>query len=447
MDLNTIQNIYFLGIGGIGMSGLARYFQLKGKNVAGYDRTETELTKQLAAEGMAIHYEDDPAKLPTQIDLVIYTPAIPKDHQEFNYLKTKEIPILKRAQVLGLISKNQRCIAVAGTHGKTTTSTIITHLLRAGGVDCSAFLGGISLNLNSNFVAGATDWVVVEADEFDRSFLQLYPEIAVITSMDADHLDIYGTADEVQRTYRQFATQVSHTLIHKQDLPLDGLTLAATRTSYNVDTADVCVQNLRIENGYSVFDYIGKDGTILRDLQFTQIGRHNVENATAAITVALQLGVTEAGLREGLHTFKGIQRRFEFIIRRDNQLFIDDYAHHPEELRAAIRAAKMVAPDQRITGVFQPHLFTRTRDFADGFAAALDELDEVILLDIYPARELPIEGVTSDIIFRQMQNPNKQLITKAELLPLLQEHRPRALLTVGAGDIGAMVQDIAKLLQ
>jgi UDP-N-acetylmuramate--alanine ligase len=453
-----MQKIYFLGIGGIGMSAIARYYQQRGVEIHGYDRVRTTLTEQLEKEGMHIHYTDDVSLIPQNIDLVVYTPAIPATHGELQYFRAHNYDIKKRAEVLGLISKNQRCLAVGGTHGKTTTSAILTHLLRTSGIDCSAFLGGISLSLGSNFVAGTSEFVVVEADEFDRSFLHLHPEVAIITSTDADHLDIYGDEATIQDTYRQFAAQTRQTLIHKAGLPLFADTQGAPNhlqaaNIYSYDTsddthADVVARNIRIENGYFFFDYENtRTNTHFKNLQFSQYGRHNIENATAAITAALTVGAQEAGIRIGLRTFGGIKRRFEFIIRNPNLVYIDDYAHHPRELTAAIEAARALHPDQYLIGIFQPHLFSRTRDFVDGFAAALDLLDEVILLDIYPARELPIEGVSSKIIFDKMKNKNRSLLEKSELLDYLRQRPvPKILLTLGAGDIGAMVEDIADLL-
>lgn len=431
------------------MSAIARYYNQRGVEIHGYDRVSTTLTQELEKEGMHIHYEDDVKYIPEGVDLVVLTPAIPKNHTEWQYFRDNNYPIKKRAEVLGILSKNQRCLAVGGTHGKTTTSSLLTHLLRSSDIDCSAFLGGISLSLGSNFVNGSTDFVVVEADEFDRSFLHLHPSIAIITSTDADHLDIYGDANHVLDSYQQFAAQTKDVLIYKEGLLLfDGKhkPSAKEQHTYNTQntTADAYAENIRIENGYFVFDYICKDkGIAMRNLIFSQSGRHNVENAVGAITAALYAGAHEAGLRKGLETFKGIKRRFEFIVREENQVFIDDYAHHPSELNAAIEAARTLYPDKKIIGVFQPHLFTRTRDFVTGFADSLDRLDEIILLDIYPARELPIEGVTSQIIFDLMKNPNKTLIKKEELLAFLQNNpKPEVFLSLGAGDVGAMINEI-----
>lgn len=445
MDFSTLKKLYFIGIGGIGMSALARYFKGLGMEIWGYDRVRTDLTAALEQEGMNIHYNEDVAAIPEGINLVVYTPAIPKSHAELLHFQTAGYPIMKRAEVLGLISRNRKTIAVAGTHGKTTTSAILTYILRTCGIDCTAFLGGIAQNYQSNFVEGSSEWVVMEADEFDRSFLQLHPNIAIITSMDADHLDIYGNHEEMQNTYRKFASQVTDVLLYNQDLPLDAQAFSADAKSYGLDkNADFSSGRIRAEAPNFVFDWTDKQGAVLwDDLMFTLPGRHNVMNATAAIAVAKYLGCDEQKIRQALRTFKGIWRRFEWVYMSPETVYIDDYAHHPEELKAAIRAARSLFPQRKLTGVFQPHLYSRTQDFVDGFAEALDELDEVLLLDIYPARELPIEGVTSQIIFDKMKNQHKVLLAKNDLIEKLKQQRLEVLLTLGAGDIGAMVKDIA----
>lgn len=446
MKLDGLKKIYFVGIGGIGMSALARYFNGLGMEVFGYDKVETVLTKTLVKEGMSIHYNDAVEQIPEGIDLVVYTPAIPKEHKELNYFLTQGYPVKKRAEVLGIISRNRKTIGVAGTHGKTTTSAILTHLLRSCGVDCTAFLGGIAENFNSNFVAGTSEWVVMEADEFDRSFLHLNPEVAIITSMDADHLDIYGDKASMHQTFFDYVRQVNDSLYHKYDLPLDGnknddLNLEG----YGINHGAIRATNVRAEAPYFIFDWEGK-GTVIKNLRFALPGHHNVLNASAAIAVAKQLGCDDDDIRKALASFKGIKRRFEFKYSSLEQIYIDDYAHHPEELNAAITAAKKLYPEQKITGVFQPHLYSRTQDFVDGFAAALDALDEVILLDIYPARELPIEGVTSAIILEKMKNSNKVLLEKEALLDYLRTQKLEVLMTLGAGDIGVLVPDIVKML-
>jgi UDP-N-acetylmuramate--alanine ligase len=446
MKLEALKRIYFVGIGGIGMSALARYFNSLGMHVLGYDKVETVLTKRLVEEGMKVHYEDNVSQIPADIDLVVYTPAIPKDHKELNYFFDNNYVVKKRAAVLGIISKNRKTIGVAGTHGKTTTSTILTHVLRTAGIDCTAFLGGISQNFESNFVAGKSDWVVMEADEFDRSFLHLHPELAVITSMDADHLDVYGDKESMRHTFEAYVDQVKDTIYFKHDLSLHPMmNKDAQFEKYGVDAGAFQAQNIRAEAPYFVFDWVSSDTTI-RDLRFTLAGEHNVMNATVAIAIAKKLGCADEKIREALMTFKGIKRRFEFVLHNEEQVYIDDYAHHPEELKVAIQAARTLYPDKKITGVFQPHLYSRTRDFVDDFADALDALDEIVLLDIYPARELPIEGVTSKIIFDKMTNLNKVLIQKNQLLDELTTRDLEVLMTLGAGDIGALVSDIEKML-
>ncbi len=452
--MNNVQRIYFLGIGGIGMSGLARYFRSRGAEVFGYDRTETELTRQLSAEGMHIHYTDEPALIPADLDLAVVTPAIPKDLAEYVHLKSRMSAdrFLRRAQMLGLISRSQRCLAVAGTHGKTTTSSILAWLLHDGGLSPSAFLGGIARNFRGNFVQGDSDLVVAEADEFDRAFLELFPEIAVVTAVDPDHLDIYGTPEEMRATYARFAGQVrtGGLLLLRKGVDLGPGWAADGRdfeiASYGVDEGDFRAENLRVENSAFVFDFIGP-GIRIPDLRFTQPGRHNVENATAAIAVALRLGLGPEAIRRALGSFAGIWRRFETVLRNDRHVYIDDYAHHPEELRAAIAAARALYPGKRLTGIFQPHLYSRTRDFADGFAAALDQLDECLLLEIYPARELPIPGISSETVFERMRLAIKQLVRKDQLLETLDPTGFDVLLTLGAGDIDRFVGPISEILQ
>ena len=472
MELNQIKTIYFVGIGGIGMSALARYFLSRGVTVHGYDKTETELTKALATEGMHIHYTDDVSYIPEGVDLVVYTPAIPKEHTELVCFQLNGFPVLKRSEVLGIISRGMKCIAVAGTHGKTTTSSIVTHILRTGGIDATAFLGGISLSLGSNFVQGQSDWVVVEADEYDRSFLRLSPDIAIITAIDPDHLDIYGDEENFRKGFHDFTKKVKDNghVFPNSTLLLRGDAEDAQRLirydDYGVNAGVYRAENIRVESGFFVFDYKSPLGNI-DNIKFTLPGNHNVENATAAIAAAQQIGVTSEAVKEALGNFKGIKRRFDFILSGRTLLetgdatssthyplpiFIDDYAHHPTELEAAIAAAKTLYPDKRIAGIFQPHLFTRTRDFQEGFATALDKLYEVFLMDIYPARELPIEGVTSDIIFNKMKNPHKTLVTKQNLMETLRNRVDteglnfEVVMTLGAGDIDTFVKPIKELL-
>jgi UDP-N-acetylmuramate--alanine ligase len=440
MQLQNLQNIYFLGIGGIGMSGLARYFAARGINVSGYDKTSTELTDALEAEGIAVHFTDDPEWIPAETQLVVWTPAIPADLQELAYIKSKGWPLMKRAEVLGLISRGQRAMAVAGTHGKTTTSSILAHLMRVGETDTAAFLGGIAYNYGSNYLPGLGDWVVVEADEYDRSFLHLHPEVTCLMHLDADHLDIYGTAEEMQRTYSQFVGQTTAggSLFYRDGLPLalpNALYESGVKIqTFGIETGDIQAKNLRVEDDAFVFDYVGQ-GVVIEGLHMMLPGNHNVENATAAISAALVAGVTPEKIREALLSFKGIRRRFEMLFRNEAMLYVDDYAHHPTELESAISAARMVRPGAQLIGLFQPHLFSRTRDFAEGFAAALDKLDQPWLLDIYPARELPMPGVSSQMLLDLMKNPNKRLVKKEEVMDLVSQVQTGVLMTVGAGDI------------
>ncbi len=442
MNIDQIKRIFFIGIGGIGMSAVARYFNGKNVEIFGYDKTETQLTKTLQEEGMSVHYVDDLGEIPKQVDMVIYTPAIPKDHKQLNYFINNNFLVLKRAEILGLLSKDLKTIAVAGTHGKTTTSSILTHLLREGGFPCTAFLGGIAGNFDSNFVAGTNDWMVVEADEFDRSFLQLHPDMAVITAMDPDHLDIYSDGETMVEAFHLFAEQIKENgiLYLQNNLKLNRNIDNINIEKYGLNGSENTVENIRVENGYFVFDYAGKQR--LESLQFSMPGHHNVENAAAAISVALKLGVKEEDIRKALINFKGIKRRFECLVKEPDFVFIDDYAHHPGELKVAIHAAKTLYPDKKITGVFQPHLYSRTKDFVDGFAEELDVLDEIYLLDIYPARELPIPGVTSKIIFEKMKNPEKKLLKKENLVRELNLKNVEVLLTLGAGDIDKLLNMI-----
>lgn len=450
MKLEQFKQVYFVGIGGIGMSALARYFVHLGVTVFGYDRVETALTQQLEQEGMHIHYQDDVAQIPEGIDLVVYTPAIPAEHLELQHFRANGYTIMKRAEVLGLISKSKKTIAVAGTHGKTTTSAILAHLLKVGGVDCSAFLGGIAGNFNSNFVAGESEWVVMEADEFDRSFLQLRPEIAILTSMDADHLDIYGDKESLEQTFLEFAGQVKQSIYYQAGLPIDSqYNLGIDWYNYGINQGTIRANNVSAIQTIFVFDYVNNQNRVptIPRLEFTLAGHHNVLNALAAISVAKELGVNDKAIREGLATFKGIKRRFELVTLTPNdRAYVDDYAHHPTEIEMAIYAARTIFPKGKITGVFQPHLYSRTRDFATEFAAVLDQLDEVILLDIYPARELPIAGVSSQMILDKMKLVKKELVQKEKLLEVLGNKEIQVLMTLGAGDIGAMVEDIKDLI-
>lgn len=444
IDFNNIKKAYFIGVGGIGMSAIARYFNSRGIEVFGYDRTLTQLTQQLENEGIKIHYEDDVAQIPNGIDLVVYTPAVPRSHSELSYFFDNDFPVLKRAAVLGIISKAKKVIGIAGTHGKTTTSTITTHLLNEGNVAISAFLGGIALNFESNFVEGDSDYVVAEADEFDRSFLHLYPNVAAIMSMDADHLDIYGNIEAMHDTFHQYVSQVQSGgfVFYKHDLPLNPKVNDGVKVqTFGVENGDFQAKNLRVEDGFFVFDLQSPIENI-DNLKFTLPGKHNIENATVAVAIAQSLGVSSANIRKGLLNFKGIKRRFEFVIRENDKVLIDDYAHHPTELNAAIDAARTLYPNKKITGVFQPHLFSRTKDFADGFAEALSALDEIVLLDIYPARELPIKNVTSQIILDKITNSNKKIVSKQDLLEFYPNNDSEIILVLGAGDIDKLVESL-----
>jgi UDP-N-acetylmuramate--alanine ligase len=449
MELNNIKRVYLVGIGGIGMSGLARYFHHLSCVVCGYDKTSTDLTNGLRNEGIQVVFDDKSDYIPQSFKtvdpgtLIIYTPAIPKDSVILNYFINNGFELFKRSQVLGIISRGMFTIAVAGTHGKTTTSTMIAHILKDSGNDCSAFLGGISSNYHSNVLYGKNNVVVVEADEYDRSFLTLHPNTAIITSMDADHLDIYGDHSHLTDSFKMFASQVKPggILIHRKGLPLE------TGFTYAVDAeADASASNIRIENGDFYFDF--KNGkTTITDIKMGIAGTHNVENATAAIEAALLLNIPPDAIKSALSSFKGVKRRFEYIVKNDKHIYIDDYAHHPEELKAAIRSVKKLYPGKKLTAIFQPHLYTRTRDFADGFAEALDLVDELIILDIYPARELPIEGVNSDMILDRMKMWNKRRCGKQEAVDLVRIEKPVLLLTVGAGDIDQLVQPLKQALQ
>ncbi|NJO86598.1 MAG: UDP-N-acetylmuramate--L-alanine ligase [Lewinella sp.] len=451
---NNYQQVYFLGIGGIGMSALARYFHHRGLAVSGYDKTETPLTQALAAEGMTIHYQPAPGQLPPQeTTLFIYTPAVPADFPELLALQQRGDQVWKRSEVLGFISEDQQTVAIAGTHGKTTTTTLTAHLMRECGIDASAFLGGISRNFKGNYVHGAANWVVAEADEYDRSFLRLHPQLAVILSMDADHLDIYGDHENLLETgFRAFARQVapSGCLLLRHDLLPHFAGFSTTRVktfSLQIAQADYWAEHIRVEGGQFVFDFYGPQGLCLPTLRLPLPGRHNVENAMAAIALTLEAGGEAQRVASALAAFQGIGRRFETVLQTEEVVIIDDYAHHPTELAAAIGAARELYPNRRLRGVFQPHLYSRTQDFAAGFAAALDLLDEPILLPIYPAREKPRPGVDSGLLLQLMTNPAKKLVTKSELLPTLAAGGGGVVLLLGAGDIDALVTPVVEHYQ
>jgi len=464
MNFKDIKQVYFLGIGGIGMSAIARYFNTQNIPVMGYDKTETELTKSLVKEGIDVHYKDLGSELANyglnrNNVLVILTPAIPKNHEEYDWFLNNEFTILKRAQVLGVITDNYKTAGIAGTHGKTTTSALLAHILKQSKVDCAAFLGGISSNYNSNLLLyNKTDNVtstqnqlmVVEADEFDRSFLTLHPSIGVITSTDADHLDIYGEHDALKKSFADYGAQVRDVLFVKKELALYNELLEKDNTnrikSYSItQQADVFANNITIEGDMYYFDLHNLDSHLLK-LNLGIPGLHNVENAIAAAAVALHAGVSSDELRAALASFKGVKRRFEYIIKQPNLVYIDDYAHHPTELEAIIGSVKKMYAGKKVLAIFQPHLYSRTRDFVDGFASSLSMADEVILLDIYPARELPIPGITSEIIFEKITNQNKTLCSKEELLSIIKTKNISVILTLGAGDIDTLIEPIKTYL-
>ncbi len=446
--------VYFLGIGGIGMSALARWFRQQGAQVAGYDRTRTPLTEQLEKEGMLIHFEDSVDFIPEDFKnpetLVVYTPAIPRDHRELAWFRSEDFEVQKRSQVLGWISEEYFTVAVAGTHGKTTTSSLVAHLLMQGGKSCIALLGGLPANYQTNYLSQEGEGetiLVVEADEFDRSFLRLQPNLAVITSMDADHLDIYEDAQELEDCYYRFAALLPEgsTLLRAEastkPIELPGL----LHLSYGLDSGDRQMANYRSDDFGVLVDYRG--GVVVPGIRLGMPGFHNAVNACAAAAVAEQLGVSPDAIAEGLASFRGIYRRFERIITREDLVFIDDYAHHPTEIRALIEAVRGLYPWREITVVFQPHLYSRTRDFMDGFAEVLGLADRVLLLDIYPAREQPLEGITSAVLLEKIQAKHKELVTKQDLIARVQELKPDVLLTVGAGDIDALVQPLKTALE
>lgn len=447
--------IYFIGIGGIGMSNLARYFMLQGKSVAGYDRMETPLTQALVAEGAKVHYEDYVRLVPAEFldkekTLVVYTPAVPASHSELQFFRQNGFAIMKRAQLLGEVTKASDAVCVAGTHGKTTVSSMIAHLLRQSGVDCNAFLGGILKNYGTNLLLSEKSRITVaEADEYDRSFHWLQPWIAVITSADPDHLDIYGTPEAYRESFEHFTSLIRKNgyLILKKDAPLTPRTDATvTVFTYSESEGDFHAENIRIGNGEITFDFVSPDNRIT-GIQLGVPVKVNIENAVAAIAAAVLSGVNPDEVRAAMKTFGGAKRRFDFQLKTLNLVFIDDYAHHPQELTASIRSIRQLYPDRKVTGVFQPHLYTRTRDFADDFAQSLSLLDDVILLDIYPAREEPIPGITSEIIFDKITSKEKVLLKKAELLDFLENKELDVLVTWGAGDIEHLLPAIKQLLE
>ena len=452
--LDHIKQIYFLGIGGIGMSALARYFKHAGYEVVGYDRTETELTRQLEKEGIDVHYEDRPEYLEKGVKksscLVVFTPAIPADLGERIYFEQNGFEMKKRSEVLGMICNTAMCVAVAGTHGKTSVSTMLAHIMTKSAVGCNAFLGGISKNYQSNLLLNSeSDWFVAEADEFDRSFLRLFPNLAAITSTDADHLDIYRSHSKIVNSFNEFAGQVKEggSLVIKKGLPIKKRRNGKKYFSYSLnEEADFYAKHIELRNEAYLFDLVHPEG-IVKGLQLNYPGLMNVENAVAASALAMLAGVTADELKEALPVYQGVKRRFDIRLKNEQYVLIDDYAHHPTELNATITSVRAMFAGRRITGVFQPHLFSRTKDFADGFAEELSKLDEVVLLDIYPAREKPIPGVSSEIIFKQIENEQKTLIPKEELLGLTERFEPGVVLMMGAGDIDTLVEPVVEKLK
>lgn len=430
------------------MSALARFFNARGCTVQGYDRTPTALTDELISEGMKIHFREDIDAIPGNTDLVVYTPAIPEDHRELVYYRQHHYEVVKRSDLLEALTRKFFTIAVGGTHGKTTTTAMIAHILKDSGYDCTAFLGGISANYHTNFLSGKNNTVVVEADEYDRSFLKLHPNLAIITSCDADHLDIYGNEEEVVKAFGDFANLIKSggMLITKRNLPFLAYYSRLNTMYYSVsDTTDFHAGNMRLKNGTYVFDLSTPDFTI-EEIHLSVSGFHNVENAAAAGAVAAQLNIDRNKIRSALGSFKGVKRRFEFVFRNDRLVFIDDYAHHPAEISAFLKSVREIFPGKKITCIFQPHLYTRTRDFADAFGASLSLADELLLLPIYPAREFPIEGVSSEMLLEKVKNTQAVVINKHEVIDELEKRMPEVLVTMGAGDIDQLVTPIAEWL-
>lgn len=454
ISLDNIKNVYFLGIGGIGMSALARWFNANGYKVGGYDKTSTALTQTLSSEGMDIHYDDKVGRIPTlfyqkETSLVIYTPAIPQDNLELIYFRGEEYALYKRSQVLGMLTKDIFTIGIAGTHGKTTTSSMTAHLLKNAGLEVSAFLGGITANYNSNMLIGDKKGVVViEADEYDRSFLTLYPNMAVVTSTDADHLDIYGNHDSVLESFTLYVNQIKEggKLFLNHGLSLD-TPAHVSKVSYGTNTeATSQASNVRVVEGAFLFDYQYNE-VVIKDIKLQLPGFHNVDNACAALSIGVALGIAPELLKQGIETFKGVKRRFEFIAKNADTVYVDDYAHHPAELKAFISSAKALFPNKKLTVFFQPHLFSRTKDFADEFAESLSLADCVYLLDIYPARELPMPGVTSEIVFKNIHSAEKHLITKEQIPAIVSENKFEFVATVGAGDIDKYIDVIKAIIE
>ncbi len=450
MKLENIHNVYFVGIGGIGMSAIARWFNQRGVRVGGYDRVKTVLTSRLEEEGMWIHYDDHKEAIPaeflnTENTLIIFTPAIPKNHGELTHFQTAGFEVKKRSEVLGIISRGHYTIAVGGTHGKTTTSSMVAHLLNQSEKGCSAFIGGIMANYDSNLIVGnEAAPVVVEADEFDRSFLRLSPNYSILTSADPDHLDIYGDDAEIKRTFGEFlllSGSEGKTLIHHVAASSIAEYLENDYFTYGIDNGDIQANALRAVDGSFIFNYDGR-GQKIKDIRLNVPGFHNVENAIAAITVGLDMGMSAEDVKAAIDSYKGVKRRFEYIIKTPDFVFIDDYAHHPTEISAFLKSTRALFPQKKLTAIFQPHLFSRTNDFQDGFAESLALADEIILLDIYPAREEPIPGVSSEIILDKINKESKVLTSKAELLDMISTKHVELLCTIGAGDIDTKIPEL-----
>ena len=438
MNLKEVHNIYFIGIGGIGMSALARYFHHLGKQVAGYDKNPSKTTADLQKLGMQIHFDDAVDAIPENYRnnskrLIVYTPAIPKNNQILNFFISHEYTLMKRSEVLGLITKNTFCFAIAGTHGKTTTSAILAHILHP--YNATSFLGGISENYHSNFIPGQGEISVVEADEYDKSFLQLFPNIACVTSVDVDHLDIYQGPDDLKKSFQEFAEKVTDTLIVSKDSQMPGLTYAID------EQADYQITNVFVKNGNYIFDVKTPHSTVYK-IQFSLPGKHNLMNALAAFAMADSYGIPLENIKKSLETFKGVERRFSYKIKSNQLTLIDDYAHHPTEINAIYNAFKEMYPNQKNAVFFQPHLFSRTRDFIDDFAAVLSKFDELFLLEIYPARELPIEGVTSSLLLEKISHKNKKITKKQDLVKDIKNSQATVVAMLGAGDIGMMVEEV-----
>lgn len=460
MKLKDVNSVYLIGIGGIGMSALARWFNANGHYVAGYDKTETDLTRALLAEGISIHFDDDVDLIPTKITkdktdvLVIYTPAIPTDHKELNYLRDENYILKKRSEVLGMITADYKSIAIAGTHGKTTTSSMVAHILKHAKVSCSAFIGGITKNYNSNLLLDETNSknavVVMEADEYDRSFLRLSPDISLITTIDADHLDIYADESDFEATFEEFVGKLKEggSLVYNKNIKKD---LGEVKDdinayTYGLEDGDNYGYNLRVEQGEFVFDYAGVYGKI-DELRLQLPGQHNVENAVGAITVAMIMDIDPEVIKSAIASYQGVKRRFDYIVRNEKVVYVDDYAHHPKEIEAFVSAARMMFPGKKLKVVFQPHLFSRTRDFMDDFAIALSKVDSLVLLDIYPAREKPIDGITSEVLLSKVNAPEKYLLGKQEVLDHISDTNYDVLATLGAGDIDKLIEPIKQKIE